>query len=347
MSRNVVPYSEVLKQLTEGKTHHLLIGNGFSIGCDPCFSYPSLYAMAKNIGLSNRAQKIFERFGTNNFEAVMRLLDDGNWLADTYGLINGESEIAKDLDTLKKVLIESIAKSHPEHTGRVPEEKKQKAANFFSLYHNIFSLNYDLLPYWINMVGQPPVYEDGFREDSDDADAFSLVFSERIGENQGLYFIHGALHLFMGDGGLRKHCWSRTLKPITALIGAGLELGLYPLFVAEGDAEKKMQQIQASGYLSYCYGKLGRIKQRIVTYGFSFGQSDRHITDVIIENTDLTQLFVGVYPSNGRYSDDVFHAVERMVERRKQITAKDRSAMQLKRQLSVVFFDSSTSGVWG
>lgn len=347
MSRHVYQYTDVLKKLSDGKRTHLLLGNGFSIGCDSCFSYPSLYEASKDNGLTERAQKIFDRYGTNNFEAVMRLLDDGHWLAEVYGLVGQESEMRADLVTLKNVLIEAIAHSHPDHTGKIQDEKKKKASEFLTSYYNVFSLNYDLLPYWINMSLSRPIYQDGFREDSDDPEAPSLVFSERLGDKQGLYFIHGALHLFMGSGGLRKHCWRRTDKPITTSIREGLEMSRYPLFVAEGSAHKKMEQIHSNGYLSYCYGKLGRIKNRLVTYGFSFGDSDQHICELIAENFDVTELCIGVYKHQDSYPEDVFRAVGKLVAYRKKLM-KDKSPMfQENNQLSVMFFDSFSANVWG
>lgn len=346
MADQVVSYSEILKQLPDGKTHHLLLGNGFSIGCDPRFSYRSLYESSKKSGLSERAQKIFERFGTNNFEAVMRLLDDGHWLAEVYGLVGRESDLKNDLNTLKNVLISSIAESHPDHTGEIDENKKKKAAAFFAPFHNIFSLNYDLLPYWINMSGRPPVYQDGFRDDPDNPDSPSLVFTERMGSQKGIFFVHGALHVFMGEGGLRKHCWARSLKPITNLIREGLENSRYPLFVAEGDSTKKMEQIQASGYLSYCFGKLGRIQNRLVTYGFSFGPSDGHIASTIAENLELTKLYVGVYGTDGKYPDEIFAAVNALVEIRNRILKDESHSFREKHRLEVMFFDSASASVW-
>lgn len=346
MQSEVVSFDRVRQKLDDGKRRHLLIGNGFSIGCDTCFSYKSLYEASKKAGLSKRAQQIFERFGTNNFEAVMRLLEDGHWLAKIYQLVEDDSELRKDLVTLKKVLVDSIAKAHPDHTGKVADLKKAKAATFLRQFHNIFSLNYDLLPYWINMTMNPPLFQDGFREDADDPEALSLVFSERMGDQQGIYFIHGALHIFMGEGGLRKHCWGRTMKPITSLIRDGLEKSRYPLFVAEGNAEKKMEQIQANGYLSYCYGKLGRIQKRLVTYGFSFGNSDSHISKVIAENLGITELYVGVYKTGDKYPPEIFSAVNGIVEYRKQRFSDERPSIRNARQLGVTFFDSASAAVW-
>jgi hypothetical protein len=69
----ILTYADVRQALGK-RTAYLFLGNGFSIACDPIFSYESLFAAAVEAGLSARAQAVFERLGTNNFEGVMRLL---------------------------------------------------------------------------------------------------------------------------------------------------------------------------------------------------------------------------------------------------------------------------------
>ncbi len=103
------------------------------------------------------------------------------------------------------------------------------------------------------------------------------------------------MHLFVVDGQVRKHTWSRTQTPLIQNIREALDNGQYPLFVAEGLPERKLEQIQRSGYLSYCLGKLERIQNALVVYGLSFGASDKHIANVIADNADLKALYVGLY----------------------------------------------------
>lgn len=204
-------YDEVIGSLGNGRSH-LLIGNGFSIACDPVFTYTSLYEAAVAAGLSERAQAVFTRLGTNNFEGAMRLLDDGHFLARTYELCNNDhSEMLDDLEVIKHALVDAVARSHLAHTGEVAEERKACAVTFLSPYHNLFTTNYDLLVYWVNMAaGFPPPYEDGFRADEDDPSAESVVFTEHLGDKKGIFFLHGALHLYLLAGALRKHSWTRT-----------------------------------------------------------------------------------------------------------------------------------------
>jgi hypothetical protein len=82
--------------------------------------------------------------------------------------------------------------------------------------------------------------------------------------------------------------------PLTTLIQRGLGESQYPLFVAEGAAEKKLEQIYQSSYLSYALDKLGRIKGPLVVFGSALGDSDDHIRRAIASNRKLTHLYISV-----------------------------------------------------
>jgi hypothetical protein len=130
----LLAYQQVVERLPNGRAH-LLVGNGLSIECDPVFAYTSLFQKAVDSGLSERAQRVFEGLGTNNFEGVMRLLSDTHWVARTYGLVDGDtSEMLADVDVVKRALVEAITQSHLPHAGAVLPERKAAAAAFFQPY---------------------------------------------------------------------------------------------------------------------------------------------------------------------------------------------------------------------
>src|SRR5687768_13090255 len=101
MARAELLHYDQVRERAIRNSSHLLLGNGFSISCDPVFRYESLYEAALRAGLSPRAQSVFERLGTNNFEGVMRLLDDSHWIAQTYGFVGAESGMLDDLEVVK------------------------------------------------------------------------------------------------------------------------------------------------------------------------------------------------------------------------------------------------------
>lgn len=335
----LLTYEEVLAALPDRK--HLLLGNGFSIACDPVFRYDSLYDHAVAAGLSERAQAVFERLGENNFEGAMSLLEDARWVGQQYGLgDDGERAMLDDVQHLKRALIEAIGESHLSHSGEVPNEKKEAALDFLNPYHNVFTVNYDLLLYWVTMFREPHPFEDGFRADPDDQDTPYVIFQERMGRRPGLYFIHGALHLYRAAGELRKHTWIRTGEPLIDQIRDSLAAGQYPVFVAEGSADNKLAQIRGDAYLSYCLGKLGRIRNPLVILGHSLRAADRHILETIAANRHLETVYVGLYGDPGsRGNRAIRAAADDMVARRAEFFPR--------RELDVCYFDSATANVWG
>jgi hypothetical protein len=343
----LLTYSQIREKIGSGRSH-LLLGNGFSISCDKRFLYGRLFDFAKQNGLTERVLGVFERLGTNNFEGVMRLLEDADWLARHYGLVPGaletQSYMREDLQSVKNALVAALALTHLEHTGKVADERKSRCAKFLEPYHNIFTTNYDLLLYWVEMHALEVLQgRDGFDYDIEEPEADYVVFSEHVGGEKGIFFIHGALHLHVVNGQVRKHTWSRTQVPLIQSIRKALDEGQYPLFVAEGLPERKLEQIQRSGYLSYCLGKLERIEKSLVVYGLSFGQSDRHIANVIADNRELRSLYVGLYGDpNNELNLDVKKNVQAIRERRTAMI----EAKRARHTLDVHFYDAASASVW-
>lgn len=341
----VVAYSQALASLGTGRKH-VLLGNGFSVACDPISSYESLYQAAVSAGLSERAQTVFERLGTNNFEGVMSLLDRCHWVAEIYELIEaGGSPMLDDVAIVKQTLVEAVAGAHLAHTGLVPEEKKAAAQDFLRSFHNIFTTNYDLLAYWVVMSAPGgPRWKDGFRSAEDEPDTPYVVFSERIGGQRGLFYLHGALHLHVIRGELRKHTWIRTGKPLTELIQESLANDQYPLFVAEGAPDRKLEQIQRTGYLWYCLDKLARIERPLVIFGHSLGASDQHIVDVLTENLKVAHLAVGIYGDPSSSTNQAIYASLDQMRARRRALVEQRGRGEL---LQVTLFNSDSAKVWG
>lgn len=341
----VISYDELLDGLGTGRKH-ILLGNGFSIACDSIFKYERLYDSAVGAGLSKRAQKVFGRLGTSNFEGAMRLLDDAHWVATTYELIkDGRSDLLDDVEIIKTTLVKAVANSHLTHTGEVEEERKQIALEFLSPYHNIFTTNYDLLPYWVNMyTPREQRWGDGFRSDEDEPDAPYVIFTERLGGHKGLFYIHGALHLYVAHGELRKHCWGRTGTPLTQLIKEGLEQQNYPLFIAEGKSEGKLEQIQRNGYLWYCLDKLARIEGALVVFGHALGDSDQHIIDVLATNPKLKRVAIGLFGDPTSKANKSIYASAKKMEATRAHLANTRKGVA---PLSIEFFDSKAAAPWG
>jgi hypothetical protein len=344
MSAKILTYRDVLDELPD--TKHLLLGNGFSIACDSVFSYPNLYIFAEQNGLADHVRAVFQHFGTNNFEGIMRLLEDAQWIAQHYGLEPQDSKVssmAYDLQSIKKALLSAIAKTHLPFPKSIVEERKDRCVDFLAPYKNVFTTNYDLLLYWVAMHGSKSLQrQDGFRSAPEDPTAEYLVFHEHIKGNKGILFLHGALHIYVVDGEVRKHSWIRSDTRLIELVKRGLDRGEYPLFVAEGDSNKKLEQIQRSGYLSYCLGKLERIEQALVIHGLSLGESDQHIVNVLSDDSELERVYIGLHEDfDSVSSKQIRNTASRMIKRRN----KNRRLAKFK-ELAVRYYDSKTARVW-
>ena len=333
-------YADVLNEIGK-KRAHIILGNGFSIACSRVFSYGSLFDKAETKGLSENAKKVFWNIGTNNFEGVMHLLEKSDWVGKLYGLISSDSTVINsDIDLIRNVLVESIVESHLSMPSEIDIARYKKAIAFLSPYHNIFTTNYDLLPYWIDMNDDVvEKYQDGFRSDIDDPEAEYVIFSEHTKDAKGLFFLHGALHLYQVSGEVRKHCWERSGTRLVEKIKVGLAKREYPLFIAEGKSEQKMEQINQSSYLSYCFSKLRRVQNFIVVYGSSLGDNDLHIVNAISENRDIGKVFIGVYDEK-----NVQQTVQ--IDKMKDYAIARRLLVDSKRPLQVEYYDSKTIEVW-
>lgn len=342
---SLLRYDQVIRQLPE--TKHLLLGNGFSIACDPVFSYPNLFDYVKGAGISQQAIKVFEYLGTNNFEGVMHLLENSEWVRRQYNLRykqGNKATIKKDSEAIKSALVKAIAESHLANPGKIDNKRKDSCVKFLEPYHNVFTTNYDLLLYWVAMHGNATLNEhDGFRSSIEEPDAEYLVFQERLGKHKGILFLHGALHIYIEGGELRKHSWVRSNKTLMELIRDGLEKGQYPLFVAEGKPEKKLEQMQNNGYLFYCLGKLERIQQSLVIYGFSLGKSDAHIANAIADNLMLEHIYISIHGDfTSKHNKCIEQNVKVMQARRKKWLEKTRGGKELFEH----YFDASTANIW-
>lgn len=338
-----ISYTNVLKEIGSNRSH-LLLGNGFSIAYDPIFSYPSLYKVAVENGLSSNAIAVFERLGTNNFEGVLKLLENVAWASQIYyELEDSGQKILNDISIIKEALIKAIAVSHLTNTGEVRVDAKESAISFLRTYNTVFTTNYDLLLYWVNMHSSPYLFGDCFRAEHENPDADYVIFSEHLKGDKGILFLHGALHLYFDEGHIKKHCWSRTQRPLIDLIREGLNSGKYPLFVAEGTPKKKLEQINSSAYLAYCLAKLGRVTKNLVIFGNALSETDGHIVEVIADNLDITNIYVGIYGSPESATNvETFAACERINARRKAFTDKYKK----KKLLTLKYFDSESINVW-
>lgn len=313
-------YNKVICYLkSKNRTPHLLLGNGFSMAYDhDIFSYNALHRFIEEIN-DETISSLFEIIKTKNFELVMQQLENFSELIDAFG---SDSKLQEKINTasnkLKESLIDAVEALHPEHVFMLTDEEIEKCSKFLSNFTEcdgkIFSTNYDLLLYWVLMRKQIKNAIDGFGRDRIDnailVDCEPEYSELRWGVNkkhQNIYYIHGALPIF--DQGVRiiKEEYTGT-HYLLENIRKRIDNSEYPIFVASGNGDDKLNHIMHNRYLTYCYESLCSIEGSLITFGFNFGNYDNHIIDAINiaakqgkkSGNKLFSIYIGVYSEDDR-----------------------------------------------
>jgi hypothetical protein len=326
---------------------HLLLGNGFSINYDPArFSYGALRAQAEARGLIGPlALRLFHSLHTQDFELVIRGLADAATSLELLDPVKYAPDIAvlsAEVDDLKEALAQVLAGLHPERPYEIADDSYQRVRDFTDRFASIYTASYDLLLYWSLMQDipgsrlSPRASDDGFRDPGYDAEYVLWDYLQPLA--QKVHYLHGALHLFRGADGLRKLTWRRTQEPLIDQIREQLSADFYPLYIAEGTSDEKLERIHRSDYLSRAHRSLAACKGGLLVYGLSFGKNDAHIVKAI-ERSGIERIAVSIHGDpRSAANQAIIKAVQDLRTRR---LARSRS-----RPLEVVFFGAGSVRLW-
>lgn len=326
---------------------HLLLGNGFSMAYDSdIFSYNALYDFVERLE-DDLLSRLFQVVGTKDFEAVMRQLDTFGALLEAFG---SDDDLLRRVEgataELKKSLLDAIKALHPEHVFKVPQEKSDACGRFLRPFleseGHIFTTNYDLLLYWVLMRNEVVEAVDGFGRDRETPEdeyvpPEDVEYSElrwgKYRENQVIHYLHGALPLFDTGIEIVKEEYD-SAHYLLENISERIANDEYPIFVTAGDGRDKLEHILHNRYLTHCWDTFCNAEGSLVSFGFNFGENDRHIVDGINRATRkgakvpprLWSLYIGVYSEEDR---------DRIEKLAAEFTCK------------VHIFDAKTAPVWG
>ncbi len=335
-------FEQALADSANYSRKHLLLRNGFSIACRPnIFVYGKLFERADFSRLSPFAKRAFTALKTQNFERVIKALRDTKSLAAIYDGVPPEvlETIQQDADGLQELLVHTIASNHPKWPGEINEDEYAACRKFLSHFDTIYSLNYDLLLYWVQMhneEGTDPSSDDGFRRSEDDFEASYVTWDPSQSHGQNTWYLHGALHVFDAGTEVQKYTWANTGIRLIDQIRDALERNYFPLFVAEGTSQEKLERIRHSDYLAKGYRSFSEIKHALFIYGHSLGENDEHYLK-LIEKKRIAHLYVGIYGNPKSATNEL------AVRRAKQM-ANNRGKTN---PLKVSFYDAASAKVWG
>lgn len=336
----------------------LLIGNGFSIDWSPdVFRYQAILDQADETEAfavaSEYARSIFEKLDTNDFEEVAKALTTASAISEHYRS-NDNVTIEKmkaDIAHVQKILVETIARHHPTNSLAVSDDQYEACKKFLINFGTIYTINYDLLLYWvINKYLSDLKFEDRFEdpvagilEDGEEYYEEDYVkWSLGNEAKASLFYLHGALHLYDAGHEVRKYSQRRTGVNLKDQILTSFNKGLYPLFVSGGDSLEKMEKISHSGYLSRCYRSLQGANGTAFAFGMSFKPNDDHILQAISQST-ISKLYVSVrgHIDDGQH-DDLKNAMERLKSLREQRLRNSRKRINI----DIEYFDAPSAKIW-
>lgn len=337
-------YDEVL-QRTMNNQRTLLLGNGFSMSYNKeRFSFTSLLESAIKAGLikvNTPIYEIFQEFETKDFETVVNLLETATKVTKKYNAIAPENEtlIVNDANKLKKHLVSIITNNHPEKITDISDEEFLCCANFINEFDKIYTLNYDLLLYWVaiklddfiraNDIGKRRLkFSDGFGN-SEEEGSEEVVYANDSSKPSTLFYLHGALHLFDKKYEIIKQTYSRTSKPLKDQTLENIHRDIYPIFVSEGTSQQKKAKIIHNAYLNHCYKSLSKISGDLIIFGTMLKTNDDHIRDAL-KHSKIKNIYIGV--SSIAAIDDFESFVEEL-----KVVAHPKT---------VLFYDYRTAKVW-
>jgi hypothetical protein len=198
-------------------------------------------------------------------------------------------------------------------------------------FKNIYSLNYDLLLYWVTLQDNTEGYTDGFANTEESKHEGFVVYQNSSGFR--VHHLHGALHIFDAGDEIIKKTYANTDINLIDQIRDSLNKQRYPLFISEGNNVQKLTKILHSAYLNHCYKSLRSITGDLVIYGASLKANDQHILDAILENK-TKNVFLGV--SSEKSADQIIASFESY-----NASASD------KQKKNLILYDYRTVDVWG
>ncbi|MBA4192773.1 MAG: hypothetical protein C0467_32820 [Planctomycetaceae bacterium] len=305
---------------TDGEDRALLLGNGFSA---KYFTYSSLLA-ASDLEAGKPIRNLFDALGTADFEAVVRALEDAAIVERAYAQEAHADELEAHAQEVREALVHALNKTHPTHRGDLDYAS---SAAFLGHFTSVFSLNYDLLLYWVNL--EKGRLRDGFGLGSDQGQ-FRGPFSEEA--HCQLFNIHGGLHLFDDGTGDIIKALDRGNGVIATISDTIVKRRRLPVYVAEGTSAQKMRRINSVAYLRRCYDMLRRNAATVFVYGHSADENDKHIYQAIFAS-EVKHIYFGVYKPDA----DKLKQLDGLLSKYQKIAGSD---------AGYSFYDSESAKVW-
>ena len=210
IDKNLIEWNEI-KDL---EWKNLLLGNGFSINIWDKFGYGTLFELAQtehvDEKLSEESLALFDKLRSSNFEDVLRILYHAKLVDEQLGDPQKES-IETLYSTTKNALASAVNFAHiPPNTADTETINRALRP-----YKNVFTTNYDLVPYWSIMEADTWRFKDFFWGTNN---CFDSSDTDVPADRTKLHYLHGAIHLVELSNGKTKKLTANALQRFIRLI---------------------------------------------------------------------------------------------------------------------------------
>ena len=336
----------------------LLMGNGFSIAFSELYAYPSLlHQINKDFHILEIDDDKFKYLDSADFEKAKRYLGVvASMTRDAVPRLGSGGDAAqvvsdmlqKDADALSSRLVDALIALPPKFDEYWPEhgrsanaltlEQIESAAKFIKRFDKVFTVNYDLLLYWViaRTDRGRTRWHLGFESPADQENPWGR-WEPHVDQN--VFFLHGAFHLFssVDDDTQTSLIYvkygERPIMSLEARIGQAVNTRGLPIIVFEGTAKEKKARIARTPYLAAAFEKLKELQGTLFVYGLSMKQ-DTHLLEAIAESS-VERICVGHHSE--RPSRELKSIFESICDSRKDKGCKEPE---------IVYFDSRECNVW-
>ncbi len=284
---HLLPWSEINGEAWKS----LLLGNGFSINVWPKFGYTSLFDFAQSAdvkpSLDANSVALFQKLNSSNFEDVLRVLFHAR-LVDEQLKSPQRDSIDSLYNNTKNSLAAAVNSSH------VPHGFSGLAAINVALrsFSNVFTTNYDLIPYWAIMQDDVWRFKDLFWGADNTFDPTNTAVNA---DRCVISYLHGAIHLVELPDGKTKKLVANAANSLSELFDLA-HPEYFPLFISEGSSERKLSRIKRNDYLRFSFEKFQSIDGNLLVLGHSLHKDyDQHLIDALRDG-GLTSIAIGVWP---------------------------------------------------
>jgi len=331
-------FSEELKNCKSPKS--LVLGNGFGLSYDKAtngskFNWKTLLDLC-DIESDSPIYGLLEQCNFD-FELAHQKLNVAVYVVDRYEPTSELIQKFKDqIQYLRDQLVIAVTNSHPDSFNSKCSPNEEKARDmrvrtcrtFLDQFDTVFSLNYDLLLYWVRCYKNDFHGRDSFNKENSD-----LIFSpDDSKKNPHFLFPHGALFIYRDRFSATKSGSSKS-NPILARVASNIREGNFPMCISEGKGCQKLEAIKNNKYLLFAYDQIKQCEGTIFTFSCSFqDQKDDHIIEAMLKSP-AKKIVVGQFKPD----DVAYHRINLEFERIKVKT-------KLKKVITVA--DTSDTKLW-